>query len=149
MRLLYFSPASNFSYHCNDFQLGIPSENFTSGWKSPYNQPLAGHLLENLHIFCSFKVLCVLTFTILKEEIDPSSQEHSITARRNKYLLIFKNSNIADVYPRYSWKLKDLNFLHKVACRIKANMNWTTKNLISSHYFSKTFKTSTLQEHKR
>ena len=149
MRQLYFSPAWNFSYHCNDFQLGRLSQNFSPGWKSPYNQPLAGHLLEKLHIFCSFKVLRVLTFIILKKENDPSLQEHSITTRRNKYLLIFKNSNIADVYPSYSWKLKDLNFLHKVACGIIANITWTTKNFISSHYFSKKFKTSTLQEHKR
>ena len=42
-------------------------------------------------------------------------------------------------------KLFQLN----LACRIKADMNWTTKNIISSHYFSKKIKTSTRQEHER
>ena len=33
----------------------------------------------------------------------------------------------------------------KVACRVKSNTNWTTKNTTSFHYFSKKFKTHTLQ----
>ena len=37
----------------------------------------------------------------------------------------------------------------KVACRVKAYTTWTTKSIISSHYFSKKLKTSTLQEHKK
>ena len=39
--------------------------------------------------------------------------------------------------------------LIKVACMVKANMTWTTKNITLSHYFSKKFKTSTLQGHKK
>ena len=37
----------------------------------------------------------------------------------------------------------------KVACRVKTNTTWTTENASSSHYFSKEFKTNTLQCHKR
>ena len=37
----------------------------------------------------------------------------------------------------------------KVACRVKAYTTWTTMSIISSHYFSKKLKTSTLQEHKK
>ena len=37
----------------------------------------------------------------------------------------------------------------KVACWVKTNTTWTTKNTTSSHYFSKKFKTNTLQGHKR
>ena len=37
----------------------------------------------------------------------------------------------------------------KVACRVKINTSSTTKNTTSFHYFSKKFKTNTLQGHKR
>ena len=37
----------------------------------------------------------------------------------------------------------------KVACKVKTNATWTTKNTTSSHYFSEQFKTNTLQGHKR
>ena len=37
----------------------------------------------------------------------------------------------------------------KVACRVKTNTAWTTKNTTSSNYFSKKFKTNTLKGHKR
>ena len=37
----------------------------------------------------------------------------------------------------------------KVACRIKTNTTWTTKNTTSFHYFSEKIKTNTLQGHKR
>ena len=37
-----------------------------------------------------------------------------------------------------------LCFIIKVACRVKANMIRTTKNIVSSHYFSKKLKNSTL-----
>ena len=40
-------------------------------------------------------------------------------------------------------------FVSKVADSVKANMTWTTKNIISSHHFSEKFKTSTNQEHER
>ena len=39
--------------------------------------------------------------------------------------------------------------IYKVACSVKANMTWTTKNVISSYHFSKIFKTSTLHEYER
>ena len=60
---------------------------------------LTEHLFKNLHVFRSFKVLCVLTFTIIKEENDSSLQEYGITTRKDKILLIFKNSSIAAGYP--------------------------------------------------
>ena len=37
----------------------------------------------------------------------------------------------------------------KVASRVKTNRTWTIKNTTSFHYFSKKFKTNTLQGHKR
>ena len=37
----------------------------------------------------------------------------------------------------------------KVVCRVKVNMTWPTNNMVSSHYFSKKNKASTLQEHER
>ena len=53
-RLLHFNPGWNsfnlgwdFSYNCNFIQLGIPSWNFTPGWKSPYNQPFRWLLPSN------------------------------------------------------------------------------------------------------
>ena len=39
--------------------------------------------------------------------------------------------------------------MFKVACRVKTNTTWTTKNTISFHYFSKKIKTNTLQGHKK
>ena len=43
-----------------------------------------------------------------------------------------------------TWKYHKL-----VGPRVKANTTWTTKNTTSPHYFSKKFKTNTLQGHKR
>ena len=37
----------------------------------------------------------------------------------------------------------------KIACRVKTNTAWTTKNITSFNYFSKKINTSTLEEHKR
>ena len=37
----------------------------------------------------------------------------------------------------------------KVACRVKTNTTWTTKNRTSSHYFNTEFKISILHGHKR
>ena len=47
---------------------------------------LTGHLFENLYIFCSFKVQCVLTFKIINGENDPSLQECSITTWKDNLL---------------------------------------------------------------
>ena len=40
-------------------------------------------------------------------------------------------------------------FILKVACRVKTNTTWRTKNTTFFHYFSKKFKSNTLQCHKR
>ena len=61
---------------------------------------LTEHLFGNLHVFHSFKVPYVSTLIIVKEENDPFLQEYSITWK-NKFLLIFKNSNAAAGYPSY------------------------------------------------
>ena len=37
----------------------------------------------------------------------------------------------------------------KVACRVKTNTTWTTKNTTSSNYFSEKFKTDALEDRKR
>ena len=42
-----------------------------------------------------------------------------------------------------------LRWLIKVACRVKTNTAWTTKNTSSSHCFSKKFKSDTPQGYKR
>ena len=42
-----------------------------------------------------------------------------------------------------------VKFIMKVACRVKPNTTSTTKNTTSFHYFSKKFKTNTLQGHER
>ena len=39
--------------------------------------------------------------------------------------------------------------LIKVTCRVKTNTTWTTKNTTCFHYFSKKFKTNTLQGRKK
>ena len=36
-----------------------------------------------------------------------------------------------------------------MACKVKANINWASKNIIFSHYFRKKFKLKTLQEHEK
>ena len=51
---------------------------------------LTGHLLENLQVFRSLKVIYVLSFTIVKGENDPPLQECSISAWKNEFLLILK-----------------------------------------------------------
>lgn len=63
--------------------------------------------------FRSSKVVCVLTFKIIVEQNDSSLLGYGITTWKDKFLLIFKNSTIAAVYPSYSWKLKDPNFLRQ------------------------------------
>ena len=60
---------------------------------------LTGNLFENLHVFRSFKVRRVLTFTIIKEENDPSLQEYGITTWKDNFLVIFKISSIIAGYP--------------------------------------------------
>ena len=59
---------------------------------------LTGHVFKNLHVFRSFKVLCVLSFTIINE---PSLQEYGINTSKDKFLFIFINSSIAANYPSY------------------------------------------------
>ena len=53
----------------------------------------------------------------------------------------------------FGWMLHDLDCgnvdLFKVACRVKTNTTWTTKNTALSNYFSEKFKTNNLQGHKR
>ena len=44
---------------------------------------------------------------------------------------------------------KRMRKLIKVACGVKTNATWTTRNTTSSHYFSKKIKSITLQGHKR
>ena len=74
------------------------------------------------------------------------------------YLMVIKINYVGDTaivtrcfndkYGRqYSFYLKFPCF--KVACRVKTNTTWTTKNTISFHYFSKKIKTNTLQGHKK
>lgn len=88
----------------------FPQYNYTCGVKLDVrifcyiSVVLTGHLFENLHVFCFFKLLFILTFTIIKEENGTSLQEYIITTWK---ILIFKNSNVADGYPCYLQKLKD------------------------------------------
>ena len=76
---------SQYSYRC-----GVKLDAITFCYISVV---LTGHSFENLHVFCPFKVLCVLKFTIIKEENDLSLQEYSITTWKDKFLLIFENSS--------------------------------------------------------
>ena len=65
---------------------------------------LTRHLSENLHVFCSFKIICVLTFTIIKAEDDPALEDYGIARCKDNFLLIFKNISIAAGNPTYLWK---------------------------------------------
>ena len=82
----------------------FPQYNYTCGIKLVVrifcymSLVLTGHLFENLHVFRSFKVLCVLGFTIINE---PSLQEYGINTSKDKSLFIFVNSSIAADYPSY------------------------------------------------
>ena len=62
---------------------------------------LTRHLFENLHVFCSFKIMCVLTFTIIKSEHDPALEDYWIARCKDNFLLILKNISIAAGNPTY------------------------------------------------
>ena len=58
-------------------------------------------LFENLHVFCSFKIMRVLTFTIIKTENDPALKDNWIARCKDNFLLILKNISITAGNPTY------------------------------------------------
>ena len=82
-------------------------------------------------------VFLLLTLTSVEQQYQ--------TRKKNCSCFIFSLKNV-NSFCQFSATFGMKGFLFKVACRVKANMTWTTKNTNSFHYFSQKFKTSTFQE---